>query len=66
MSGRAETRRYQCALRGQFVNRPARRPGSICEEVEAASVRMARAASEAERKWWRERRQCGRAGRRGH
>jgi len=56
MASRAETRRYQCELRREFVNRPARRPGSIGEEVETSSVKMARVAREAERRWWRERR----------
>jgi hypothetical protein len=64
MEGRAETRRYQCEFRREFVNRPLRRPGSVGEEVEANSVRMARAAREAERRWCAERR-TRRAARRG-
>jgi hypothetical protein len=56
MEGRAETRRHQCELRRNFVNRALKRPGSIGEEVEANNVRMARAAREAEPVWWAERR----------
>jgi hypothetical protein len=56
MEGRAETRRYQCELRRNFVNPRAEKTRSIGEEVEANSVRMARAAREAERVWWAERR----------
>jgi hypothetical protein len=55
MESRAEVRRYQCEFRWNFVNRPLRRPGSVGEEVEANSVRMARAAREVERRWSAER-----------
>jgi hypothetical protein len=50
------TASLQASLRHEFVNRPGRRPGAICEEVEANSVRLRREAREAERLWWRSRR----------
>jgi hypothetical protein len=52
----ADERRLQRQMRHEFVLRPSRRPGSVCEEVEANSVRMAREAREAESCLQRERR----------
>ena len=46
----------RASLRREFVNRPGRRPGAICQEVEANSMRLRREAREAERFWWRSRR----------